>query len=38
MVPVLSSLSCSINPTGASIAGPVAVSVLEAALSQSGAG
>jgi peptidoglycan glycosyltransferase len=34
MVPVLSSLSCSINPTGASVAGPVAVSVLEAALQQ----
>ena len=34
MVPVLSSLSCSIDPTGASVAGPVAVSVLEAALQQ----
>lgn len=36
MVPVLSSLSCSINPTGASVAGPVALSVLEAALRQEG--
>jgi peptidoglycan glycosyltransferase len=38
MVPVLSSLSCSINPTGASIAGPVALSVLEAALGHPNAG
>jgi peptidoglycan glycosyltransferase len=34
MVPVLSSIACSVNPTGASIAGPVALSVLEAALQQ----
>jgi peptidoglycan glycosyltransferase len=32
MVPVLSTLACSIDPTGASVAGPVALSVLEAAL------
>jgi peptidoglycan glycosyltransferase len=38
MVPVLSSVACSINPTGASIAGPVALPVLEAALQQQGAG
>lgn len=38
MVPVLSSVSCSINPTGASVAGPVVLSVLEAALRQQGAG
>ncbi len=38
MVPVLSSLACSINPTGASVAGPVALPVLEAALQQQGAG
>jgi peptidoglycan glycosyltransferase len=36
MVPVLSSIACSVNPTGASIAGPVALSVLEAALQQEG--
>jgi peptidoglycan glycosyltransferase len=36
MVPVLSSLACSIDPTGASVAGPVALSVLEAALQQQG--
>lgn len=34
MVPVLSSLACSIDPTGASVAGPVALAVLEAALQQ----
>jgi len=38
MVPVLSSIACSVNPTGASIAGPVALSVLEAALQQEGKG
>ncbi len=38
MVPVLSSLSCSINPTGASVAGPVALAVLEAALRPQNAG
>jgi len=38
MVPVLSSIACSINPTGASVAGPVALPVLEAALRQQGAG
>jgi peptidoglycan glycosyltransferase len=36
MVPVLSSVACNVNPTGASIAGPVAVSVLEAALQAQG--
>jgi penicillin-binding protein A len=36
MVPVLSSVACSVNPTGASIAGPVALSVLEAALHEQG--
>jgi peptidoglycan glycosyltransferase len=36
MVPVLSSIACSVNPTGASIAGPVALSVLETALQQDG--
>jgi peptidoglycan glycosyltransferase len=38
MVPVLSSVACSVNPTGASIAGPVAVPVLEAALQEQGNG
>ncbi|MDA8265339.1 MAG: penicillin-binding transpeptidase domain-containing protein [Actinomycetota bacterium] len=38
MVPVLSSRACTINPTGASVAGPVAVAVLEAALRQQGGG
>jgi peptidoglycan glycosyltransferase len=36
MVPVLSSIACSINPTGASVAGPVALPVLEAALASQG--
>jgi len=35
MVPVLSSLACSIDPTGASVAGPVALAVLQAALQPS---
>jgi cell division protein FtsI/penicillin-binding protein 2 len=38
MVPVLSSIACSVDPTGASIAGPVALSVLEAALKEEGKG
>jgi penicillin-binding protein A len=36
MVPVLSSVACSVDPTGASIAGPVALPVLEAALAEQG--
>jgi len=38
MVPILSSVACSVNPTGASIAGPVLLPLLEAALKQQGAG